>query len=99
MSSYYRKWAIAIAVQVVIASLMGGGYGSSLAFLMGGLCLAPGWVGLVGSIEDAISQRNQDGSTRLFAALIAAPATLGMVLLGCLAFLVGWAIAIIALLT
>ena len=61
--------------------------------------LAPGWLGLVGSIEEATSQNNQTKETRLFAALIAAPATLGMVMVGGVAFLVGWAIAIFALLT
>lgn len=99
MSDYYRKWAIAIAVQVVLTAAMGGGTGSFLALLLGGLCLAPGWLGLVGSIEEATSQNNQTKETRLFAALIAAPATLGMVMVGGVAFLVGWAIAIFALLT
>lgn len=99
MSSYYRKWAIAIAVQVIITACIGGGMFSFLAIIISGLCLAPGWLGLVGSIEDAISQNNQAGGTRLFAALIAAPATLFTVMVGGLAFLVGWAIAVFALLT
>jgi hypothetical protein len=99
MSTYYRKWAIAIALQVVLTAAMGGGKGSFLALVLGGLCLAPGWIGLVGSIEEAVGQRNQSQGNRLFAVLIAAPATLGMVLIGGLAMLVGWAIALIALLT
>jgi hypothetical protein len=99
MNSYYRKWAIAIAIQIVITSVMGGGKSSFLAFLLGGLCLAPSWLGLVGSVEDAISQNNQTRGNRLFAVVVAAPATLSMVLFGGLAMLAGWAIAIIALLT
>lgn len=99
MSTYYRNWAIAIALQVVITAVMGGGKGSFFALLLGGLCLAPGWLGLVGSIEDAIAQNNQARGNRLFAVLVAAPATLGMVLLGGVGILVGWAIAVIALLS
>lgn len=99
MSDYYRKWAIAIAIQTIISSLIGGGLFNFLAIIFSGLCLAPGWLGLVGAIEEAVSQNNQTKGTRLFAVLIAAPWTLFVVMMGGLAWLAGWAIPILTLLS
>lgn len=98
MSTYYRKWAIATTLQTIITAIMGGGRISFLALLLSSFCLATGVPALVGAVGEAIGP-DQSLGARAFAVVVAAPAILLVVVVGMGAWIVGWAIAIIALLS
>lgn len=97
MNPYYRHWAIATTLQIIITTIMGGGKISFLALLLSSFCLATGVPALVGAVGEAIGP-DQSLGARAFAVVVAAPAILLVVVVGMLAWVAGWAIAIFQLL-